>query len=259
MDGQIGRDPRSVAAVYGPLNWSLRCSPNGIRTRVATLRGWCPRPLDDGAERRRSIDTMDAAGARGEGLEPSITGPEPVVLPITPPPNGWTFRLADHLHGQIAPPDLGGARRTASSAVECRCPGCPGRTGPEVLGMYRRRAAAVTWAAWGCRGACLVSPPAAPRESRSTSPLSRPGQRQERRHGPRPGSDLRRQAPDLVPVRVHRRRPGPDESLHRHPPLRRHRSKGHEGSENGTSTARFKVRQGIVGDGYCGSDGHTPA
>ncbi len=24
-------------------------SPNGIRTRAATLRGWCPRPLDDGA------------------------------------------------------------------------------------------------------------------------------------------------------------------------------------------------------------------
>ena len=31
---------------------SLRApgSPNGIRTRAATLRGWCPRPLDDGAE-----------------------------------------------------------------------------------------------------------------------------------------------------------------------------------------------------------------
>src|SRR5689334_12334022 len=26
--------------------------------------------------------------ARGGGLEPPITGPEPVVLPITPPPNG---------------------------------------------------------------------------------------------------------------------------------------------------------------------------
>ena len=26
-------------------------SPNGIRTRVSTLRGWCPRPLDDGAMR----------------------------------------------------------------------------------------------------------------------------------------------------------------------------------------------------------------
>ena len=40
-------------------------------------------------------DTKEAAGARGEGLEPSITGPEPVVLPITPPPNGWRFRLAE--------------------------------------------------------------------------------------------------------------------------------------------------------------------
>jgi hypothetical protein len=26
----------------------LACSPNGIRTRASTLRGWCPRPLDDG-------------------------------------------------------------------------------------------------------------------------------------------------------------------------------------------------------------------
>jgi hypothetical protein len=25
-------------------------SPNGVRTRVSTLRGWCPRPLDDGAK-----------------------------------------------------------------------------------------------------------------------------------------------------------------------------------------------------------------
>src|SRR4051812_25152847 len=26
-------------------------TPNGIRTRVATLKGWCPRPLDDGGGR----------------------------------------------------------------------------------------------------------------------------------------------------------------------------------------------------------------
>ena len=26
----------------------VRSTPNGIRTRAATLRGWCPRPLDDG-------------------------------------------------------------------------------------------------------------------------------------------------------------------------------------------------------------------
>ena len=118
----------------------LRRSPNGIRTRVSTLRGWCPRPLDDGAEivaheldvpaayprvtrRRARAGTLPTAAlarnaparrnpcpgrdltpsgsraipggcvrtyevARGGGLEPPITGPEPVVLPITPPPNG---------------------------------------------------------------------------------------------------------------------------------------------------------------------------
>src|SRR5690606_13744023 len=31
--------------------------------------------------------------ARGEGLEPSITGPEPAVLPITPPPNAPTISV----------------------------------------------------------------------------------------------------------------------------------------------------------------------
>ena len=30
-------------------------SPNGIRTRVSTLRGWCPRPLDDGAVHGRML------------------------------------------------------------------------------------------------------------------------------------------------------------------------------------------------------------
>ena len=34
-----------------PLTCSFARSPNGIRTRVFTLRGWCPRPLDDGAKR----------------------------------------------------------------------------------------------------------------------------------------------------------------------------------------------------------------
>ena len=30
------------------LHQERRCTPNGIRTRAATLKGWCPRPLDDG-------------------------------------------------------------------------------------------------------------------------------------------------------------------------------------------------------------------
>src|ERR1700679_3912767 len=48
----------------------------------------------------------DSAGARGEGLEPSITGPEPVVLPITPPPNGWRIRLAEPV-GVVSAPGAG--------------------------------------------------------------------------------------------------------------------------------------------------------
>jgi hypothetical protein len=34
------------------LTWTFPRSPNGIRTRVSTLRGWCPWPLDDGAVAR---------------------------------------------------------------------------------------------------------------------------------------------------------------------------------------------------------------
>ena len=57
------------------------CSPEQIRTAVTALRGRRPRPLDDGAGCR-----IDEPAARGGGLEPPMTGPEPVVLPITPPP-----------------------------------------------------------------------------------------------------------------------------------------------------------------------------
>jgi len=34
----------------GLLSCSCASSPNGVRTRVSTLRGWCPSPLDDGAK-----------------------------------------------------------------------------------------------------------------------------------------------------------------------------------------------------------------
>lgn len=88
----------------------LRCacgSPERIRTAVTALRGRRPRPLDDGAgtfppgtgSGTRDPEGPGSAGrlgrpggrprstlARGGGLEPPITGPEPVVLPITPPP-----------------------------------------------------------------------------------------------------------------------------------------------------------------------------
>ena len=63
-------------------------SPERVRTAVSGLRGRRPRPLDDGTRLGRLMPTL----ARGEGLEPSITGPEPAVLPITPPPNAHTRR-----------------------------------------------------------------------------------------------------------------------------------------------------------------------
>ena len=56
-------------------------SPEQIRTAVTALRGRRPRPLDDGAD-------ACVLRARGGGLEPPKTGPEPAVLPITPPPKG---------------------------------------------------------------------------------------------------------------------------------------------------------------------------
>src|SRR5262249_53737641 len=62
-------------------------SPNGIRTRVATLRGWCPRPLDDGASDHRDDPSPM--------LSPSLLplGSREVRLPV--------FR---HLHHSCADP-----------------------------------------------------------------------------------------------------------------------------------------------------------
>ena len=74
---------------------ALRCgSPERIRTAASALRGRRPGPLDDGAG--TEPDPADPA-ARGGGLEPPTTGPEPAVLPITPPPNGMLPRAADRL------------------------------------------------------------------------------------------------------------------------------------------------------------------
>ena len=39
-------------------------SPNGVRTRVSTLRGWCPRPLDDGTVGRGPAGSVATAPRR---------------------------------------------------------------------------------------------------------------------------------------------------------------------------------------------------
>ena len=73
-DETLGLEPRAAQTqVFGT------GTPNGIRTRAATLRGWCPRPLDDGAmlhdlltstlcglfTRRRAVALVGA-----QGIEP---------------------------------------------------------------------------------------------------------------------------------------------------------------------------------------------
>ena len=60
--------------------WQLMCTPNGIRTRAATLKGWCPRPLDDGgfdscvrATEHYQRVTVDQRGRSAVGYGPSMT------------------------------------------------------------------------------------------------------------------------------------------------------------------------------------------
>ncbi len=77
---------RSVQLSYGRTKpvpagqASMIGSANGNRTRVSTLRGWCPQPLDDGAP----IAETTVAGE--QGFEPRYCGPEPHVLPLDDSP-----------------------------------------------------------------------------------------------------------------------------------------------------------------------------
>src|ERR1700677_2440640 len=55
------------------------CTPNGIRTRAATLKGWCPRPLDDGGLCFSHLCTAWWSGCRD--LNPGPLRPERSALP----------------------------------------------------------------------------------------------------------------------------------------------------------------------------------
>ena len=54
-------------------------TPNGIRTRAATLKGWCPRPLDDGG--LYCIATYTAWWSGCRDLNPGPLRPERSALP----------------------------------------------------------------------------------------------------------------------------------------------------------------------------------
>src|SRR6185437_5076717 len=129
MDGQL-RLSATQKLSSRPLNWYLLCSPNGIRTRVATLRGWCPRPLDDGAERWSHA----ARGAR------RCSGGRTRTL------NNWTrtSRVADYTTPEWVDVQISRATRRGRSV---RRPGRPALNRRLPDGMMHRPASAgsTTW------------------------------------------------------------------------------------------------------------------
>jgi len=85
--------PTCIRAGRGP---SSIGSPDGIRTRATALRGRRARPLHNGAIERTSLEDLSTGLIAGVlGLEPRLTGPEPVGLPITPYPMGIS-RVPEH-------------------------------------------------------------------------------------------------------------------------------------------------------------------
>jgi hypothetical protein len=115
------RNPWSAGPFEALTRGFLLGTPNGIRTRAATLRGWCPRPLDDGGLLACQL-RPDGRMVRGGGLEPPKAAPEAAVLPITPPPSGQATTL--------------GHRRTGAKARSRRPATSPGTWGS---GAPRRR------------------------------------------------------------------------------------------------------------------------
>ena len=77
-----------VVAVYvGAIRRTATSSPDGIRTRATALRGRRASRYTTGA-RSDETSRWSTLPAGVPGLEPRLTEPESVVLPITPYPNG---------------------------------------------------------------------------------------------------------------------------------------------------------------------------
>ena len=178
----------------------------------------------------------DAAGARGEGLEPSITGPEPVVLPITPPPNGWTFRLAERPRRPVRPPDQArGALNLPLPVGRCGARDSPGasrvRRSSACTGGRRPQSSWPVLATGRCRRPGAVRP--GPRASDVTIRVTPSRGLVIGQTVTVSGRGLLHSSTGATQTwfvdRVHRRRAGADEPVHRHAPLRRHRTPGHPG------------------------------
>src|SRR3954465_1305558 len=109
--GAEGGDPRNAESPRPGGSGALACcSPEGIRTLATAVRGRRPGPLDDGAVQccrgTASGDRCFLAGV--PGLEPRLTEPETVGLPITPYPMGGASRRRNRRYltdpDGVAPP-----------------------------------------------------------------------------------------------------------------------------------------------------------
>src|SRR5688500_3718471 len=84
--------------------------PTGIRTPVSTVKGWCPRPLDDGdleldpSARRRGMSMHEIGGARRDRTADLLHAMQ-ALSQLSYGPTGWKV-------GKFR-----GFRRRASSAV----------------------------------------------------------------------------------------------------------------------------------------------
>ena len=66
-DLRLDRAVRTARLLYGRVFGIQLCAPNGIRTRVAALKGRNPRPLDDGGPGRTAL-----APAPGQRAAPEV-------------------------------------------------------------------------------------------------------------------------------------------------------------------------------------------
>src|SRR4051794_26270398 len=124
-------------------------SPEGIRTLATAVRGRRPGPLDDGAV-REELHLGDDFLAGVPGLEPRLTEPETVGLPITPYPMGGTSRRRRRPYptarrpepptrvGRVTPPPPG-ARDRAHGGPAPRCGSRAASGRPSARPRPRRR------------------------------------------------------------------------------------------------------------------------
>ena len=70
--------PASFAVRYV---WVRKSGPNGIRTRATSLKGWRPRPLDDGADRGTAYTAR-------LGFDPRLVYVDSDLIPLLLSPAG---------------------------------------------------------------------------------------------------------------------------------------------------------------------------